>query len=193
MVATSSTMLPLGTKAPPFELPNVTDNGNIKLGKVEGAGHLIAFVCNHCPFVVHLLEHLSSYCNQLTSKGLNVYLISSNDIENYPADSPRKMKDLAVLNDFHFPYLFDEDQSVAKAYKAACTPDFFLFDSELSLYYRGRYDDSRPGNELPVTGNDLQGAVESLLADKPPPTSQLASMGCNIKWKPDNQPEYFNA
>ena len=193
MVATASTMLPLGTKAPQFELPNVLDGNGIKIEENESSAHLVAFVCNHCPYVIHLIDHLAEYFNQLTGEGISTYLISSNDIDKYPADSPDKMKDLAIENGFQFPYLFDGDQSVAKAYKAACTPDFFIFDKELSLFYRGRYDESRPGNEFPVTGNDIKGALKSLLAGGAPPGSQQPSMGCNVKWKPGNEPDYFNS
>ena len=193
MVATASTMLPLGTKAPQFLLPNVLDGNRVEIEEHESPAHLVAFVCNHCPYVIHLVEHLAEYFNQLTGEGIATYLISSNDIDKYPVDSPEKMKDLATQNDFRFPYLFDGDQSVAKAYKAACTPDFFIFDKELSLYYRGRYDESRPGNGLPVTGNDLKGAVESLLAGGAPPECQQPRMGCNVKWKPGNEPDYFKS
>ena len=193
MVATASTMLPLGTKAPQFELPNVVDGNRVEIEENESPAHLVAFVCNHCPYVIHLVEHLAEYFNQLTGEGISAYLISSNDVDKYPADSPDKMKELAVQNGFRFPYLFDEDQSVAKAYKAACTPDFFIFDKELALYYRGRYDESRPGNGLPVTGNDIKGALESLLAGGAPPESQQPSMGCNVKWKPGNEPDYFKS
>ncbi len=193
MVATASTMLPLGTKAPQFELPNALDADRVKIEKIESPAHLVAFVCNHCPYVIHLIEHLAEYLNRLTGEGIATYLISSNDVTKYPADSPDKMKELAIQYDFRFPYLFDEDQSVAKAYKAACTPDFFIFDAELALYYRGRYDESRPGNEFPVTGNDIKRALESLHAGEPPPEGQHPSMGCNIKWKPGNEPGYFKS
>ena len=191
MVATPSTMIPLGTKAPSFELLNVIEQKTVAIKQDESAAHLVAFVCNHCPFVIHLLEHLTEYFNRLENEKVSVYLISSNDVAKYPADNPSKMRELARERDFHFPYLYDETQSVAKSYKAACTPDFFLFDHELSLYYRGRYDESRPGNGLPVNGLDLKGAVDQLLKGEPPTDSQHPSMGCNVKWKPGNEPDYF--
>lgn len=191
MVATASTMLPLGTQAPQFELENTVDGNRVRIETNERPAHLIGFVCNHCPYVIHLIDHLTEYFNQLTREGIAIYLISSNDIDKYPADGPDKMKELAIENGFQFPYLFDGDQSVAKAYKAACTPDFFVFDRKLSLFYRGRYDESRPGNELPVTGNDIKGALDCLLCDAPPPEPQQPSMGCNVKWKPGNEPDYF--
>ena len=193
MVATPSTMIPIGTKAPSFELLNATTQKTVTIKQDESAGHLVAFVCNHCPFVIHLLEHFTEYFNLLESEKIAVYLISSNDVEKYPADSPLKMKELALDSGFRFPYLYDETQSVAKAYKAACTPDFFLFDQGLSLYYRGRYDESRPGNGFPVNGNDLKGAVDRLLSADPPPEPQHPSMGCNVKWKPGNEPDYFKS
>ena len=140
MVATASTMLPLGTKAPQFALPNVLNDTSVQIEENGSPAHLVAFICNHCPYVIHLLDHLTEYFNQLVDDGISVYLVSSNDIDNYPADSPDKMRDLATEYGFRFPYLFDDDQRIAKAYQAACTPDFFLFDHELSLFYRGRYD-----------------------------------------------------
>ena len=193
MVATPSTMIPLGTKAPFFELLNVTEQKNVAIKQDGSNGHLVAFVCNHCPFVIHLLGHFTEFFNQLENKKIAVYLISSNNVDQYPADSPSKMRELAIENGFRFPYLYDETQSAAKAYKAACTPDFFLFDKELSLYYRGRYDESRPGNKLPVNGNDLKNAVDRLLSGDSTPQPQYPSMGCNIKWKPGNEPDYFKS
>jgi peroxiredoxin len=186
-------MLPLGTKAPPFALPNVLNDTSVQIEENGSPAHLIAFICNHCPYVIHLLDHLTEYFNQLADDGISVYLVSSNDIDKYPADSPDKMRDLATEYGFRFPYLFDDDQRVAKAYQAACTPDFFIFDHELSLFYRGRYDGSRPGNSMPVTGNDLKEAFGRLLSGDVPPEPQLPSMGCNVKWKPGNEPEYFKS
>ena len=193
MVATPSTMIPLGTKAPFFELPNVIDQMPVTIKQDGSAGHLVAFVCNHCPFVIHLLGHFTEFFNQLESENIAVYLISSNNVDIYPADSPSKMRELALDSGFRFPYLYDETQSAAKDYKAACTPDFFLFDHELALFYRGRYDESRPGNELPVNGMDLKNAVDRLLRKDPPPENQYPSMGCNVKWKPGNEPDYFKS
>jgi len=192
MVATPSTMLPLGTKAPSFSLPNVCTNQSIDLQTVDiHKGCLIAFVCNHCPYVIHLLDPLVRMSNEWVKKGIKVFLISSNDADKYPDDSPVKMRELAQKKQFQFPYLYDEDQSVALAYKAACTPDFFLFDSKLSLFYRGQFDDSRPGNQLEATGTELSLAVDSLLLSQPAPKVQKPSLGCNLKWKSGNEPEYF--
>ena len=166
MVATPSTMLPLGTKAPSFSLPNVCTNQSIDLQTVDiHKGCLIAFVCNHCPYVIHLLDPLVRMSNEWVKKGIKVFLISSNDADKYPDDSPVKMRELAEKKQFQFPYLYDEDQSVALAYRAACTPDFFLFDSKLSLFYRGQFDDSRPGNQNEATGTELSSAVDSLLLE----------------------------
>ena len=192
MVATPSTMLPLGTKAPSFSLPDVCTNQSIDLQTVDiHKGCLIAFVCNHCPYVIHLLDPLVRMSNEWVKKGIKVFLISSNDADNYPDDSPVKMRELAQKKQFQFPYLYDEDQSVALAYKAACTPDFFLFDSKLSLFYRGQFDDSRPGNQNEATGTELSSAVDSLLLNQPAPKIQKPSLGCNLKWKSGNEPEYF--
>ena len=192
MVATPSTMLPLGTKAPSFSLPNVCTNQSIDLQTVDiHKGCLIAFVCNHCPYVIHLLDPLVRMSNEWVKKGIKVFLISSNDADKYPDDSPVKMRELAQKKQFQFPYLYDEDQSVALAYKAACTPDFFLFDSKLSLFYRGQFDDSRPGNQNEATGTELSSAVDSLLLNQPAPKIQKPSLGCNLKWKSGNEPEYF--
>ena len=192
MVATPSTMLPLGTKAPSFSLPNVCTNQSIDLQTVDiHKGCLIAFVCNHCPYVIHLLDPLVRMSNEWVKKGIKVFLISSNDADKYPDDSPVKMRELAEKKQFQFPYLYDEDQSVALAYRAACTPDFFLFDSKLSLFYRGQFDDSRPGNQLEATGTELSLAIDSLLLNQPAPKVQKPSLGCNLKWKSGNEPEYF--
>ena len=193
MVATASTMLPLGTKAPPLALPNVLNGTSVQIEENGSPAHLVAFICNHCPYVIHLLGHLTEYLNELADDGISVYLVSSNDIDKYPADSPDKMRDLATEYGFRFPYLFDDDQRVAKSYQASCTPDFFIFDHELSLFYRGRYDGSRPGNSMPVTGNDLKEALGRLLSGDVPPKPQQPSMGCNVKWKPGNEPEYFKS
>ena len=193
MVRTASTMLPLGTQAPAFSLPD-TDGNTVELSELSGSkALLVIFMCNHCPYVIHLLDHLTEYFNEIADDGISVYLVSSNDIDKYPADSPDKMRDLATEDGFRFPYLFDDDQRVAKAYQAACTPDFFIFDHELSLFYRGRYDGSRPGNSMPVTGNDLKEALGRLLSGDVPPKQQQPSMGRNVKWKPGNEPEYFKS
>ena len=192
MVATQSSMLPLGTPAPAFELRDVISGDFVSLQKKENAqGYLIAFICNHCPFVIHLLEHLPTHFNKMQEQGIEVFALSSNDIVNYPQDSPEKMKELSKSHGFTFPYLYDEEQDVAMAYTAACTPDFFLFDSDLELFYRGRYDSSRPGSGNEVTGEDLLDSVNHLIAGGSPPVNQLPSIGCNIKWIAGREPSYF--
>ena len=192
MVATQSCMLPIGTIAPRFSLEDVTSKEIVELKSGDNSkGYLIAFICNHCPYVIHLLDHLPTKFNWLQENGIKVYAISSNDIENYPQDSPEAMQQLAQDYNFKFPYLYDENQEVAASYTAACTPDFFLFDENLSLFYRGRYDSSRPGSDKVVSGEDLLGAVDCLLNKKKVPEEQLPSIGCNIKWKPGHEPSYF--
>jgi len=184
MARTPSNMLALKTIAPEFILPDTVSDKNIALNDVAGEkGTLIMFICNHCPYVIHVNEEIVNLANDYQSKGIGFVAISSNDVENYPDDSPEKMKIHAENSGYNFPYLYDETQSVARAYDAACTPDFYLFDSDNHLYYRGRLDGSRPGNDLPVTGEDLRAAMDDLLAKKPAPEKQYPSMGCNIKWK----------
>jgi peroxiredoxin len=191
MVQTASTMLPLGTQTPDFSLPNV-DGRTVSLSDFrDRKGLLVIFLCNHCPFVKHLRDALAAFGKESQAKGLGIVGISSNDVANYPDDSPEKMKAEAAEAGYAFPYLYDESQTVAKAYKAACTPDFFLFDGDLSLVYRGQFDDSRPGNDKPVTGADLRAACDAVLAGQPLPDEQKPSIGCNIKWKPDAAPDYF--
>jgi peroxiredoxin len=191
MVQTASTMLPLGTQTPDFSLPNV-DGRTVSLSDFrDRKGLLVIFLCNHCPFVKHLRDALAAFGKEYQAKGLGIVGISSNDVANYPDDSPEKMKAEAAEAGYAFPYLYDESQTVAKAYKAACTPDFFLFDGDLSLVYRGQFDDSRPGNDKPVTGADLRAACDAVLAGQPLPDEQKPSIGCNIKWKPDAAPDYF--
>ncbi|MFP6886185.1 MAG: thioredoxin family protein [Opitutales bacterium] len=192
MVATSSTMLPWGTEAPSFLLPNVTDGSTVSIDDFpEAKAYIVAFVCNHCPFVKLLRDHFAGFGNSALERGVEVFAISSNDVENYPDDSPEKMSLEASQAGYRFPYLYDETQEVAKAYRAACTPDFFLFDADRRLAYRGQYDDARPGNGRPVTGSDLQAALDAVLTGQPVPEPQTPSLGCNIKWKLDNSPEYF--
>lgn len=192
MVATNSCMLPIGTKSPTFSLPDVLSNKETQLASNKHAnGYLIAFICNHCPFVIHLLEHFPAQFNKIKEAEIDVFAISSNDIEKYPQDSPDKMRHLALDYNFEFPYLYDESQQVAKSFTAACTPDFFLFDENLELFYRGRYDASRPGSTEGVSGKDLLGAVDALLKKEKAPTVQLPSIGCNIKWRLGNEPDYF--
>ena len=191
MVATASTMLSLGTKAPDFELPD-TEGKIVSLKDFAGKkALLVVFMCNHCPFVKHIIDKLVEIVREYQTKGVAVVGINSNDVENYPEDSPSAMARVAEEKDFTFPYLYDESQSVAKAYKAACTPDFFLFDGERKLVYRGQMDDSRPGNGKPVTGADLKAAMDAVLAGSKVSRSQKPSMGCNIKWKSGNEPAYI--
>lgn len=195
MAKTYSTMLELGSKAIPFTLPNHNPSLAAETfsvaDSITGKGLLLLFICNHCPYVVHIAKRLAEVANEAQNQGLQVLAINANDIKHYPADSPAKMALFSREYGFEFPYLFDAEQSVAKAYQAACTPDLFLFDSQLQLVYRGQFDGARPGNQTPVTGEDLQAAIQALLGDKPPLVDQIASMGCNIKWLAGNEPDYF--
>ncbi len=191
MVRTPSTMLPLGTTAPGFSLPNV-DGRMVSLDAAAGPrGTLVMFICNHCPFVKHVADQLAALGRDCMPRGVGVVAISSNDVASHPADSPEQMIHEAEERGYAFPYLYDETQEVAKAYHAACTPDFFLFDSARKLVYRGQLDASRPGNDLPVTGADLRAAIEAVLENKAQASEQRPSLGCNIKWKPGNEPGYF--
>ncbi len=184
MVATQSNMVPLGTKAHPFSLmDSVNQKINYFSFETQGKGFLIAFICNHCPYVVHLNKHFPTFFNSLKELEIKVYAISSNDAVAYPDDSPEKMAIEAKRLQFNFPYLYDETQSVAKLYNAACTPDFFLYNKDKELFYRGQYDGTRPGKKEEVNGFDLTNAVDLLLAEKNPPNDQVPSLGCNIKWK----------
>lgn len=192
MAATESTMLALNTPAPKFNLPDPVSGSNVSLDEYSGQPILIAFICNHCPYVIHILNSFTAFSSEYKEKGLVTIAISANDVANYPDDGPELMVKLAQQYNFSFPYLYDESQAVAHEYTAACTPDFFLFDSTGKLFYRGQYDASRPKNTEPVTGNSLRSAVDSLLAgDTTYGGVQNASMGCNIKWKPGNEPDYF--
>lgn len=191
MALTPSTMLPLGTTAPDFKLPD-TNGKIVSRDDFKGApALLVLFICNHCPYVKHIRAELAQLGRDYQAKGVGVVAINSNDAKNYPDDSPEKMKQEVKAAGYTFPYLYDETQSVAKAYRAACTPDIFLFDKNLNLVYRGQLDKSRPGNDIPVTGEDLRDALDAVLAGQPVSENQIASIGCNIKWKPGNQPEYF--
>lgn len=193
MVSVNSTMLPLGTEAPPFDLPNPLDGKRVTLDDFHGApGLLVMFLSNHCPYVKHIARELGLLTQRWIARGVGVVGINSNDIDAYPDDAPEQMVIFARQMGWDFPYLFDEDQTVAKAYRAACTPDFFLFDADRRLVYRGQFDDSRPRNDRPVTGADLSAAVEAVLAGRAVPQEQHPSMGCNIKWKPGNEPPYFS-
>jgi peroxiredoxin len=186
-------MLPLGTGAPDFALPNV-DGRTVTLADAAGPrGTLVMFICNHCPFVKHVADQLAALGRDCLPRGIGVVAISSNDVSSHPADSPEQMVHEAEERGYVFPYLYDETQEVAHAYHAACTPDFFLFDGDRKLAYRGQLDASRPGNEIPVTGADLRAAIDALLSGHPVPTEQRPSLGCNIKWKPGNEPAYFTS
>lgn len=192
MVLTASTMLPLGTQAPDFHLPDVVSGKAISLATfADKKALLIMFICQHCPFVKHIKQELAQLGQDYLTSDLGIVAISANDAEKYPDDAPESLKTMATELDFKFPMCFDETQEVAKAYTAACTPDFFVFDAERKLAYRGQLDDSRPSNDQPVTGADLRAAVEAVLAGKSVPGEQKPSIGCNIKWKPGNEPSYF--
>ncbi len=191
MARTLSTMLELGTPAPPFNLPD-PDGITVSNRNFSGKPLLVMFICNHCPYVKHVIAKLTELVKGYQQKGIGVVAISSNDVANYPDDSPEKMRDFAEEHDFTFPYLYDESQEIAKVYKAACTPDFYLFDADHKLVYRGQMDDSRPHSDAPVTGNDLTKAVNNLIAGQPISSDQVPSMGCNIKWKAGNEPAYFS-
>ncbi|GAB2509449.1 thioredoxin family protein [Microbulbifer agarilyticus] len=182
MALTPSTMIPLGTPMPAFALPNA-DGKAVDSNALDGKPLVVMFICNHCPFVKHIADGLAAFGKDAVAKGVNVVAINSNDFASYPADSPAKMREEIALRGYDFEYLVDEDQSVAKAFDAACTPDFFLFDRDRKLAYRGQFDDSRPGNDAPVNGKDLRAAVDAVLAGKKPVEDQVASIGCNIKWK----------
>ena len=191
MVRTPSTMQPLGIDAPDFSLPNI-DGQTVSLSDFDQApGLLVVFMCNHCPFVVHLADALAEFAREYTEKGLAIVGISSNDIENYPDDSPELMVAEAQRRGYVFPYLYDETQEVAKTYRAACTPDFFLYDADKKLAYRGQFDSTRPDSGATPTGADLRAACDAVLAGQAPSDSQTPSIGCNIKWKPGAAPDYF--
>ena len=190
MVQTASTMLPLGTRAPDFTLPDLSGS-RISLGDFDRApALLVAFWCSHCPFVQHIRTEFARFAEKMQERELAVVAINANDIETHAEDAPEKMAEEARDVGYTFPYLFDASQDVAKAYRAACTPDFFLFDGERRLVYRGQFDASRPGNEVAVTGADLRTAVDAVLAGTEIPMDQKPSLGCNIKWRPGNEPEY---
>lgn len=192
MARTPSTMLELGTNAPDFSLPNVVNDETVTLSDYDDKeALLVMFMCNHCPFVKNIKEGLVEFAEDYADRSLGIVAISSNDVENYPDDSPEKMAEDARHFGYPFPYLYDETQEAAKKYRAACTPDFFLFDNERNLVYRGQFDDSRPGNDIPVTGEDLRNAVDKLLNEGEVVENQKPSIGCNIKWKAGNQPDYF--
>jgi peroxiredoxin len=183
MALTESTMLELGTVAPDFALTDAVSGKTVKRDDFKGRPLLVMFICTHCPYVKHIEKSLGKLSAEYAGKGLAMVAISSNDVTTHPADSPEGLKKQAQEFGFKFPYLYDESQAVAHAYNAACTPDPYLFDKDFKLAYRGQYDDSRPGNGVPVTGKDLRAAIDLVLAEKPAPKEQKPSIGCNIKWK----------
>ena len=184
MALTPSNMMPLGTVAPDFELQDTVSKDMYSLQSVRGEkGTVIMFICNHCPYVKHVNEEIVRLCNDYRVTGFGFAAISSNDVANYPQDGPEEMYRTAQKHKYPFPYLYDETQEIAKAYDAACTPDFYLFDADLKLIYRGQLDNSRPGNSIPVNGRDLREALDNVLNNSPQREDQKPSMGCNIKWK----------
>lgn len=192
MVRTASTMLPLGTEAPNFKLPDCRGQ-LVNRDDFRGRrGLLVVFMCNHCPYVKHVAPELSKLADEYMARGIAVVGISSNDVASHPEDAPEKMQQEAAAQGYHFPYLYDESQQVARDYRAACTPDFFLFDGDFKLVYRGQMDDTRPKQGTVPTGSDLRRALDALLGQQPIPEPQKPSIGCNIKWKSGAEPEYFN-
>jgi len=186
-------MLPLGTVAPDFSLPD-TDGRTVSLSDFEEApALLVVFMCNHCPFVKHIQHELARLAGQYAERGVATVGINSNDVSTHPGDSREKMKEEKASVGYPFPYLYDESQATAKAYRAACTPDLYLFDAERKLVYRGQFDASRPGNDIPVSGQDLRLALDRLLAGEPVPEEHTPSVGCNIKWRAGNEPDYHGA
>jgi peroxiredoxin len=193
MVKTASTqLLPLGSEAPPFDLPEGTGR-TVSLAGLKGPALVVAFICNHCPFVKHIRDGLAAFGRDMQAKGVPFVAINSNDVITHPDDSPELMLKEAEAAGYVFPYLFDGTQEVAKAYRAACTPDFYVFDGQRRLVYRGQFDGSRPGNDVPVTGEDLRAAVDAVLAGRPVSELQRPSLGCNIKWKEGAEPPWFGA
>lgn len=194
MAQTASTMLPLGAPASAFNLTEPATGCTVALADFQSApALLVIFMCNHCPFVKHIRDGLIRFAREYQSRGLAIVAINANDVANHPGDSPAKMAEDARAFGYPFPYLYDETQAVAQAYRAACTPDFFLFDAGRTLIYRGQFDGSRPGNNVPVTGADLRAAADAALAGQPVSPDQKPSIGCNIKWKAGNEPEYHGA
>lgn len=192
MVAVPSTMLPLGTPVPDFVLTNSVDDKPVSPRDYLGRNALLVmFICNHCPFVKHVKDEIGRIAAEYDPRGVAIMAINSNDVAAYPQDGPERMRELALEEGWHFPYVFDDSQDVARAFRAACTPDFYLFDERQRLVYRGQLDDSRPSSDVPVTGRDLRDALEALLAGRPVTGQQKPSIGCNIKWRAENRPEYF--
>jgi len=184
-------MLQIGTQAPDFSLPDPASGNTVSRSDYAGRPLLVVFSCNHCPYVLHIIDSFTEFANALPERGVGVVMISANDVGNYPQDGPEQMAGFARQRGFEFPYLYDESQQVARAYQAACTPDLYLFDAEHRLVYRGQYDGSRPGNSVAVDGSDLKAAVDDLLAGREISGAQIPSVGCNIKWRAGNEPEYF--
>lgn len=192
MVKTASTMLPLGEQMPDFTLPDVVSGKSVSSSDVmKKNGVLVMFICNHCPFVVHIRKGLADLARDYKDKPVGLVAVSANDAAHYPDDAPDRLAAMATELGFEFPYLYDESQAVAKSFAAACTPDFFLFDGGGKLVYRGQMDDSRPGNDAPNDGRDLRAALDALLEGAEIAADQAPSLGCNIKWKPGNEPDYF--
>jgi len=192
MARTESTMLELGTTAPDFSLLEPATERMVSLSDfAEAKALLVIFMCNHCPYVIHIRDQLVAMIKEFQPQGLQAVAINANDVENYPDDSPEKMVEEMKRGGYNFPYLYDETQEVAKTYMAACTPDFFLFDDSQKLVYRGQFDAARPKNDTPVTGDDMREAIQATLSNAEQPTDQIPSMGCNIKWKVGNEPDYF--
>ncbi len=191
MALTELSILPIGTKAPDFELPDPSGALHALSDFDAAPALVVAFICNHCPYVVHIKEGLAAFAREYAAKGLAMVAICANDAERYPADAPDRMAEDAATYRYGFPYLFDETQAVAKSYRAMCTPDIYLFDRDRRLAYRGQFDASRPRNDLPVTGSDLRAAADAVLAGTSYDEEQHPSVGCSIKWKPGNAPDYF--
>jgi len=191
MAATESQMLALGTEAPDFTLPDPGGRQYSLDGSENSDAYLVMFICNHCPFVKHVAAELARIGNDYGSRNVAIFAINSNDVATHPGDSPIAMKKEIAARGYTFPYLIDEDQSVAKAYRAACTPDIYVFNAERKLAYRGQLDSSRPSNGIPVTGSDLRVALDAVLAGTAVAEDQIPSIGCNIKWKPGNEPDWF--
>jgi peroxiredoxin len=189
MAAVESQMLELGTAAPEFSLPDA--DGRTHALADSASAYLVMFICNHCPFVKHVRTELARLGNDYGGRDVAIYAINSNDVDKYPADGPEQMRQEAAEQGYTFPYLLDADQSVAKAYRAACTPDFYVFDADRKLVYRGQLDGSRPSNDIAVDGRDVRAALDAVLNDQPVDADQVPSIGCNIKWRPGNEPDYF--
>lgn len=191
MARTPSTMLELGTQAPDFALLEPASGNVVAREDFSGKPLLVAFICNHCPYVILIREAFAQLAREYQERGVAIVAINANDVENYPDDSPEKMVEAVQQHGYTFPYLFDETQAVAKAYQAACTPDLYLFDADHTLFYRGQFDDARPSNGVTASGSDLRHALDRLLDNMYPPDEQKASLGCNIKWKAGNEPDYY--